>query len=64
MTTNSSSPRSALALVFAGIALAVTGSVLAFLTDEPSWRYLLTSGVLIQVIGWVRYIRDGRGGAS
>ncbi|MFI1160561.1 hypothetical protein [Streptomyces sioyaensis] len=64
MNANASSQRGALVVVFVGIALTVAGSVLAFLTHEPSWRHLLAGGGLIQIVGWVRYSRARRGGAE
>ncbi|TXS38539.1 hypothetical protein EAO72_35855 [Streptomyces sp. or43] len=59
---NLTSERRALVVVFVGIALALAGAGLASLLDEPSWRCLATGGVLVQVIGWVRYSRARRGG--
>lgn len=59
---NTSSQRGALVLVFVGIAAALTGSVLAFLTDEPTWRFLTAGGGFVQVTGWVLYSRGRRGG--
>ncbi|WP_328893717.1 hypothetical protein [Streptomyces sp. NBC_00236] len=64
MSANSTTQRGALVVVFVGIALALAGAGLASLLDEPSWRWLATCGVLVQVVGWVRYGRAGRGGAE
>lgn len=62
MNTDSSSQRCALVIVFVGVALAVSGSVLLLLTHETVWRYLLAGGGFVQFIGWV--LRNGarRGG--
>lgn len=64
MSANSTTQRGALVVVFVGIALALAGAGLASLLDEPSWRWLATGGVLVQVVGWVRYSRAQRGGAE
>ncbi|MGW0934775.1 hypothetical protein [Streptomyces sp. NPDC002666] len=64
MSANITSERGALIVVFAGIALALAGAGLASLLDEASWRWLAKGGVLVQVIGWVRYSRAQRGGAA
>lgn len=64
MSTNPSTQRRALVVVFVGIALAASGAGLASLLDEPSWRWLATGGVLVQVIGWVRYSRARQGGVA
>lgn len=64
MSANITSERGALVVVFVGIALALAGAGLASLLDEPSWRWLATGGVLVQVVGWVRYSRAGRDGAA
>ncbi|MCX4789230.1 hypothetical protein OG369_24510 [Streptomyces sp. NBC_01221] len=64
MTTNTSSQRGALVVVFVGIALTLTGSVLVFLTHEPTWRYLLAGGGFVQFVGWVLHNRARRGGAA
>ncbi|MGC5398582.1 hypothetical protein ACPXCP_22945 [Streptomyces sp. DT20] len=62
MSVTLTSERGALVVVFVGIALALAGAGLASLLDEPSWRWLATSGVLVQVTGWVRYSLALRGG--
>ncbi|WP_329541112.1 hypothetical protein [Streptomyces sp. NBC_01358] len=54
--------RGAMVVVFVGIALILTGSGLASLMDDSSWRWLGTVGVLVQVVGWIRYSRVRRGG--
>ncbi|MHC3816743.1 hypothetical protein [Streptomyces sp. DT9] len=64
MSVNLTSERGALVVVFVGIALALAGAGLAAVLDEPSWRWLATGGVLVQVVGWVRYSRAQRGGAA
>ncbi|MET9533529.1 hypothetical protein ABZY02_23695 [Streptomyces sp. NPDC006649] len=63
MSTRTSSPRGALVLVFAGISLAVAGSVLTHTTGKPAWRYLIAFGCLLQSVGWVLHIRRLKGGA-
>lgn len=62
MSVNLTSERGALLVVFVGIAVTVAGTVLASLLGEPSWRWLATGGVLVQVAGWVRYSHARRGG--
>uniref|UniRef100_A0AAU3GVS9 Uncharacterized protein n=1 Tax=Streptomyces sp. NBC_01401 TaxID=2903854 RepID=A0AAU3GVS9_9ACTN len=62
MNTNSTSQRRALVIVFIGVALAVTGSVLVFLTHETVWRYLLAGGGFTQFVGWVLHNSAQRGG--
>lgn len=62
MSVNLTPERGALVVVFAGIALTLAGTGLASLLDEPSWRWLATGGVLVQVTGWIRYSRARQGG--
>ncbi|MET9534259.1 hypothetical protein ABZY02_27465 [Streptomyces sp. NPDC006649] len=64
MSARTSSPRGALILVFVGIGLTVAGTVLAHVTDEPAWRYLIAVGGLLQSIGWVLRLRRIKGGAA
>ncbi|TXS36391.1 hypothetical protein [Streptomyces sp. OR43] len=63
MSASITSERGALIVVFVGIALTLAAAGLASLLDEPLWRWLATGGVLVQVIGWVRYSSARRGGA-
>ncbi|QNE76071.1 hypothetical protein F0344_16890 [Streptomyces finlayi] len=56
--------RTSLVLLFVGIFVTVAGSVVAFVTGDPAWRFLSAGGGLVQVTGWVLYSRARRGGAA
>jgi hypothetical protein len=59
-----SSPRGwELLLIVAGALAAMAGTTAAFVTHEHAWRYLVSAGAFVQVIGWVRYIKRRNGGA-
>ncbi|MFJ4202182.1 hypothetical protein ACIP2Y_21465 [Streptomyces sviceus] len=63
MTSNPSPRGWELLLVMAGALAAMAGTTAAFITHEHAWRYLITAGCFVQVIGWVRHGRRLRGGA-
>ncbi|MFJ2828572.1 hypothetical protein ACIPC1_13510 [Streptomyces sp. NPDC087263] len=58
------SPKSlALLLITLGLLASITATVAAIVTHEQAWRYAISLGCLLQLVGWVLHGRQLRGGA-
>jgi hypothetical protein len=51
-----------LLLIMVGALAVMAGMTAAYVTHEHAWRYLVSAGGFVQLVGWVRHLKHRNGG--